>query len=67
VVGVSPEWSGHGLGRRLMTAGLERLRRRGAARATLYVEADNEPAVRLYRSIGFADRTVDVQYRRRTR
>ena len=67
VVGVSPEWSGHGLGRRLMTAGLERLRRRGVTRATLYVEADNEPAVRLYRSIGFADRTVDVQYRRRTR
>jgi len=67
VVGVSPEWSGHGLGRRLMTAGLERLRRRGVTRATLYVEADNEPAVRLYRSIGFTDRTVDVQYRRRTR
>ena len=67
VVGVSPGWSGHGLGRRLMTAGLERLRQRGVTHATLYVEADNEPAVRLYRSIGFTDRTVDVQYRRRTR
>jgi len=67
VVGVSPEWSGHGLGRRLMTAGLERLRQRGVTRATLYVEADNAPAVRLYRSLGFTDRTVDVQYRRRTR
>ncbi|TFC08421.1 mycothiol synthase [Cryobacterium sp. MDB2-33-2] len=67
VVGVSPEWSGHGLGRRLMTAGLERLRRRGATSATLYVEGDNVPAVRLYRSLGFTDRSVDVQYRRRTR
>ncbi|WBM81072.1 mycothiol synthase [Cryobacterium breve] len=67
VVGVSPEWSGRGLGRRLMTAGLERLRRRGVTQATLYVEADNGPAVRLYRSLGFTDRTVDVQYRRRTR
>ncbi|MEC5152378.1 mycothiol synthase [Cryobacterium sp. GrIS_2_6] len=67
VVGVSPEWSGHGLGRRLMTAGLERLRQRGATRATLYVEGDNVPAVRLYRSLGFTDRSVDVQYRRRTR
>ena len=67
VVGVSPEWSGHGLGRRLMTAGLQRLRQRGVTHATLYVEADNSPAVRLYRSLGFADRCVDVQYRRRIR
>ncbi|TFB86947.1 mycothiol synthase [Cryobacterium algoricola] len=67
VVGVSPEWSGHGLGRRLMTAGLERLRLRGVTSATLYVEGDNVPAVRLYRSLGFTDRAVDVQYRRRTR
>ncbi|MDY7541391.1 MULTISPECIES: mycothiol synthase [unclassified Cryobacterium] len=67
VVGVSAEWSGRGLGRRLMTAGLERLRQRGVTQATLYVEADNGPAVRLYRSLGFTDRTVDVQYRRRTR
>jgi mycothiol synthase len=64
VIGVDAASAGHGLGRRLMLAGLARLAERGCASATLYVEADNEPAVRLYRSLGFADHTVDVQYRR---
>jgi mycothiol synthase len=64
VLGVDSAASGRGLGRRLMAAGLARLRQRGARAATLYVEADNTPAVALYRSMGFVDRTVDVQYRR---
>lgn len=64
VIGVDAASAGHGLGRRLMHAGLTRLAERGCTSATLYVEADNEPAVRLYRSLGFADHTVDVQYRR---
>jgi mycothiol synthase len=65
VIGVAAASAGHGLGRRLMAAGLKRLRERGCEYATLYVEADNTPAVRLYRSLGFTDHTVDVQYRRR--
>lgn len=64
VIGVDAASAGQGLGRRLMRAGLARLAERGCTSATLYVEADNEPAVRLYRSLGFADHTVDVQYRR---
>jgi mycothiol synthase len=64
VVGVDSEAAGRGLGRRLMRAGLARLRERGCTVATLYVEADNDPAVRLYRSLGFLEHTVDVQYRR---
>ena len=67
VIGVHPDAAGQGLGRRLMLAGLERLRSRGAATAALYVEADSTGAVHLYRSLGFADHTVDVQYRRDTR
>jgi mycothiol synthase len=66
VIGVSESASGRGLGRRLMTAGLARLRERGATAAALYVESDNEGAVHLYRSLGFTDHTVDVQYRRPT-
>jgi mycothiol synthase len=66
VIGVDAGAAGRGLGRRLMSAGLARLRERGASEATLYVESDNEPAVRLYRSMGFADDTVDVQYERRS-
>lgn len=64
VIGVHPAASGQGLGRALMNAGFARLRDRGCEVAALYVEADNEPAVRLYRSLGFADFSVDVQYRR---
>jgi mycothiol synthase len=64
VIGVDATGAGRGLGRRLMRAGLDRLSQRGRVSATLYVEADNEAAVHLYRSLGFADHTVDVQYRR---
>ncbi|HEY5225037.1 MAG TPA: mycothiol synthase [Microbacteriaceae bacterium] len=64
VVGVTAASAGQGLGRLLMDAGLTRLRERGCTAATLYVEADNAAAVHLYRSLGFVDHTVDVQYRR---
>ena len=62
VVGVSPERQGEGLGRRLVEAGLSRLAERGIRISSLYVEADNHAAVRLYRSFGFDDHSVDIQY-----
>lgn len=64
VVGVEPSRQGSGLGRRLVRAGLARLASQSIRTASLYVEADNVAAVRLYRSFGFADHTIDVQYRR---
>ena len=67
VIGVHPDAAGQGLGRTLMLAGLERLRERGCTSAELYVEAESASAVHLYRSLGFIDRTVDVQYRRHPR
>ncbi len=63
VVGVSPERQGEGLGRRLVEAGLARLASRGIRTAHLYVEGDNAPALALYRSFGFTDRSVDIQYK----
>jgi mycothiol synthase len=63
VVGVHPDAAGRGLGRALMQAGLTRLRDRGCRTAALYVEADSLAPVHLYRSLGFTDFTVDVQYR----
>jgi len=62
VVGVAPEAQGRGLGRVLMDAGFARLAERGIRVAELYVEADNAPALRLYRSYGFTEDSVDVQY-----
>ena len=64
VLGVHPEAAGAGLGRALMSAGLAHLRERGCTAVELFVEAESTPAVRLYRSLGFSDRTVDVQYHR---
>jgi len=62
VIGVDPELQGDGIGRRLMLRGLERLRQRGIRSARLYVEADNSAALRLYRSLGFVEDSLDVQY-----
>jgi mycothiol synthase len=61
-VGVHPRYQGQGLGRSLVVAGLKRLAERGIRTASLYVEADNVPAVALYRSFGFADHSIDIQY-----
>lgn len=52
-VGVRPEFRGLGLGRSLVVQALEGFRSRGYRRVHLEVTASNEPAVELYRSIGF--------------
>ncbi|SMQ71834.1 mycothiol synthase [Agreia sp. VKM Ac-1783] len=64
VVGVDSDYAGRGLGRMLMERAFDRLREGGISTAALYVDADNVGAVHLYRSLGFTDHTVDVQYRR---
>ena len=61
-VGVAPERQGTGLGRALMAAGFARLAERGMHSTHLYVEGDNEAALGLYRSMGFAEASVDRQY-----
>ena len=66
VVGVAPEAQGRGAGRLLTLAGLHHLADRGVDEVILYVEADNAPAVAVYRRLGFRHDDVDthVQYRR---
>lgn len=64
-VGVSPGAQGRGLGRALVNAGLARLESLGFTESALYVESDSAAAVALYRSVGFVDHSVDIQYRRR--
>ena len=53
VIAVHPDFHGRGLGRGLTVAGLHTLHRQGATEAMLYVDAANESAVGLYRSLGF--------------
>ncbi|WP_017572175.1 mycothiol synthase [Nocardiopsis halotolerans] len=62
VVGVDPDWQGTGLGRTLTLAGLHHLRDVGLPWVHLYVDGDNEAAVRLYESLGFAMWDTDVMY-----
>jgi mycothiol synthase len=64
VLGVDPDRAARGLGSALLAAGLDLLAERGHEEVDLYVEADNAPALALYRRAAFRDAAVDVQYRR---
>lgn len=62
VVGVTPGAQGTGLGKALTVAGIRHLQHQGLHAVMLYVDADNDPAVSLYRRLGFARWDVDVMY-----
>ena len=62
VVGVTPEAQGTGLGKALTIAGINHLQKNGLHAVMLYVDADNIPAVALYRRLGFTRWDVDVMY-----
>lgn len=64
VIGVDPDHQGRGLGRALTVAGLRYLASVGADTGVLYVDAANQPAVALYRSLGFTVDHVDRAYLR---
>jgi mycothiol synthase len=53
VIAVDPNFSRRGLGRALTIAGLQHLSAEGAPVGMLYVAADNQAALSLYRSLGF--------------
>jgi len=62
VLGVDPSARGMHLGAALTLAGLRHLRDRGLRQVMLYVEADNDAAVRVYRDLGFTRWDTDVSY-----
>ncbi|HEY5940226.1 MAG TPA: mycothiol synthase, partial [Gemmatimonadales bacterium] len=62
VVGVTPAAQGTGLGKALTVAGIRHLQHQGLHAVMLYVDADNIPAVSLYRRLGFTRWDVDVMY-----
>jgi mycothiol synthase len=57
---VDPGAAGRGVGRALVAAGLGLLAGLGVERCMLYVEADNTPALRLYRRAGLRLHHADV-------
>lgn len=62
VIAVDPDFHGLGLGRSMTVAGLEHLASRGVSVGMLFVDADNEAAVTLYRSLGFEVHRTDRAY-----
>ena len=64
VVGVDPSEQGSGLGTALTTRGLRHLHESGVRTVDLYVEGDNDPALAVYRRLGFAEHARDVLYTR---
>ncbi|MEO3854637.1 mycothiol synthase [Acrocarpospora sp. B8E8] len=62
VVGVDPAERGTGLGKALTLTGLTHLRAHGLSQVMLYVDEDNQAAIRLYESLGFSRWDTDVMY-----
>jgi len=62
VISVDPDFQGLGLGRALVLAGLDFLADAGLTVGMLYVDSANEPAVGLYRALGFSVDHVDRAY-----
>jgi ribosomal protein S18 acetylase RimI-like enzyme len=55
-VAVHPDHRRRGIGYRLTAKALEHARQRGIQTTWLHVREENEPAIRLYRSLGFQER-----------
>ena len=62
VIGVAPEEAGKGLGAALTVDGLRSIHERGVNTGMLYVDADNEPAMRMYARLGFSLSRTDVAF-----
>lgn len=62
MLGVDPNYSGKGVGRRVLLAGLAHLKSKGVGAVELTVDSENREAGRLYLSVGFKVRTTSLWY-----
>ncbi len=63
-IGIDPDHHGRGLGAPMTAAGLAWLAEQGLTTGMLYVEADNEPALRTYHRLGYRHHRTDRAWRR---
>lgn len=66
IIGLDPDFHGRGLGVPLVAAGLDWLTEAGTNEVLLYVESDNQPALRTYERLGFTINRTDTAWRRTT-
>jgi len=62
MLGVDPDYRGKGIGKRVLLAGLTRLKSKSLQVAELTVDSENKTACTLYKSIGFKVRTSSLWY-----
>lgn len=62
-IGIDPDHHGQGLGRPMTAAGLDWLTQHDISTGMLYVESDNEPALRTYERLGFTNHRTDRSWR----
>lgn len=62
MLGVAPDYRGKGIGKKLVLAGLARIRRKGLQVVELTVDSENKAAYALYQSIGFEVQTNTFWY-----
>jgi len=62
MLGVDPNYRGKGTGKKVLLAGLARLKSKGLQVAELTVDSENKVACALYKSIGFRVRTSSFWY-----
>jgi len=62
MLGVDPDYRGKGIGKRLVLAGLARLKSKGLQVAELSVDSENKAACALYQSLGFEVQKSSLWY-----
>ncbi|MXW41637.1 MAG: mycothiol synthase [Acidimicrobiia bacterium] len=62
-IAVDPNFHGKGLGKQITLSGLDYLSQQGLKVGFLYVESNNETAVAVYSSLGFAHHSTNRAYR----
>ena len=62
MLGVDPDYRGKGTGKKVLLAGLARLKSKGLQVAELTVDSENKAACALYKSIGFKVQTSSFWY-----
>lgn len=59
---IEPDWQGRGLGKYLATVAISALAQHGFRTVEVAVDAENDPAVRLYRALGFETFRRDLTF-----